>query len=108
MLSLYAYFTRFDSILTSFGDQCMVVRRTFFNALGGFPDWPLFEDVHFLQKARKITRIQKVPADVTTSSDKFVRNGVIRQQLKNGSLIFQYIRGVSPEKLALQYEQETH
>ena len=53
LLVLISFFLRFDSVLTRFGDQCIVVRRVFFDLMGGFPDWPLFEDVGFMQAARE-------------------------------------------------------
>ncbi|HYN78744.1 MAG TPA: glycosyltransferase, partial [Lamprocystis sp. (in: g-proteobacteria)] len=45
LLDAYAWGSRFESRLTTFGDQAMTIRRSLFDAVGGFPDWPLFEDV---------------------------------------------------------------
>ena len=95
--------TSFDSLWTRFGDQCIVVRRSFFDKIARFPQWSLFEDVGFLQKARKITRIHSFPAKVITSAHKFRKNGFIRQQIYNGWLIVQYLMGVSPNKLYKKY-----
>lgn len=103
LLEMYSRMTKIDSLWTRFGDQCIVVRREFFNSLGGFPEWPLFEDVRFLQDARKKTPIYSFPIIVTTSAEKFVRNGIIRQQIKNGCLILQYLMGVSPNVLYQKY-----
>jgi rSAM/selenodomain-associated transferase 2 len=104
-LRLCGYFTRLDSILTRFGDQCIVVRRSFFDELGGFEEWPIFEDVDFLLRARKKTRIYSFPAEVLTSARKFTQNGPIRQQVKNGVLILKYLMGVCPEQLAREYKK---
>ena len=106
VLRFYAAFTRLDSVFTRFGDQCIVVRRTFFEELGGFPDWPLFEDVHLLRLARRRTRVISFPATVTTSARRFTRKGMIRTQLINGWLMMQYLCGVSPAKLAAEYAVE--
>jgi len=103
LLNLYSKMTRFDSLMTSFGDQGIAVRKSFFDQLGGFPNWPLFEDVRFLEEARKQTTIHSFPADVITSSRKFTKNGILKQQLRNGWLIFQYYRGVSPQQLFQRY-----
>ena len=105
ILSLYSCFTRIDSIWTRFGDQGIVVRKSIFKELGGFPNIPLFEDVQFLQKCRHKTRIYSLPSVVTTSADKFLRNGLVRQQLRNGRLIFKYLLGTSPETLCKEYER---
>lgn len=103
LLRAYAAFTRFDSLLTRFGDQCIVIRRSFFEELGGFPDWPLFEDVHLLRMARRRTKIHSFPARVTTSARRFTKTGLVRTQMINGWLMLQYLLGVSPVKLFGQY-----
>jgi hypothetical protein len=105
LLSLYAWFSRFDSYLTSFGDQGILIRRTLFDAVGGFPDWPLFEDVELLRRARRHTRIRKLPATVTTSAVRFIDNGIIRQQVLNASLILRFTLGAKPEALYASYER---
>ncbi len=106
LLSIYAAFTQLDSLFTRFGDQCIVVRKTFFEELGGFPDWPIFEDVHLLSQARRRTKIYSFPARVVTSARRFLQKGLVRCQLINGWLILQYLLGVSPEKLAQQYASD--
>ena len=103
LLDFYSSMTGVDSVWTSFGDQGVVVRRSFFEQLGGFPNWSLFEDVCFFQEARRKTTIYSLPAHVTTSAQKFLKNGILKQQLKNGWLMLQYVCGVSPEILARKY-----
>ena len=103
LLDFYAWMTKVDSLWTSFGDQGIVTRKSFFKMIGGFPNWPLFEDVRLLQEARKQTTIDTFPAYVTTSANRFVRKGIFLNQLKNGWLILQYLMGVSPEILYQKY-----
>ena len=97
--------TRFDTFLTSFGDQCIVIRKDFFSKIGGFPDWPLFEDVELFQKARRYTNVNSLPGTVFSSSRRFVKNGVIRQLCWNAWLIFLYIVGVNTKKIAELYSK---
>lgn len=106
LLAIYAFCSRFDSSLTSFGDQGILIRRSFFAAIGGFPDWPLFEDVDLLNRARHRTRkrIKKLPAVVTTSTVRFLENGILRQQLLNAELMLRFSLGASPESLRRRYE----
>jgi rSAM/selenodomain-associated transferase 2 len=105
LLGVYGWFSRFDSILTSFGDQGILIRRDLFDSLGGFQDWPLFEDVDLLRRARRRTRILKLPGIITTSAVRFRRNGVVRQQLMNAGLIVGYLLGAAPTRLAEIYER---
>lgn len=98
-----AWFTRFDSVFTRFGDQGIVVRREFYDRLGGFPSWPLFEDVEFLRRARRVTRVWSFPASVTTSARRFHRHGPLRQQFQNARLLLRFFAGASPDRLAAEY-----
>ena len=104
LLDMYTRIARYDSMFSSFGDQCIVARRRFFESLGGFPQWPLFEDVHFLRMARRNTRIYKFPATVTTSARRLRENGFVRQLGRDVWYIVQYWLGVPAEQLAAKYE----
>jgi len=101
-----AWLTRFDSVFTRFGDQGILIRRSCYDALGGFPAWPLFEDVELLQRVRKKTKLHSLPAAVTTSSRRFDRRGVFRQQWLNTRLLLRYLAGTSPETLAAIYRPD--
>lgn len=101
-----AWCTRRDSVFTRFGDQGIVVRRAFYARLGGFPEWPLFEDVELLRRARRLTRIVSFPACVTTSARRFRRGGALRQQARNAWLLLRFLAGVSPHRLAGEYSPE--
>lgn len=103
LLRFSAWWTRFDSVFTRFGDQGFLVRRSFYDELGGFKAWPLFEDVDFAQRARQTRPIDVLPAAVTTSARRFQRRGVWRQQFHNASLLIRYLCGVAPDKLARNY-----
>lgn len=105
LFSIYAAFSRFDSVLTTFGDQCIIVRHELFERIGGFPDWPLFEDVALLQRARQETQLRSFPAAVVTSARRFRREGVIRQSLRNAWYVLQFLLGASPFDLAVKYER---
>jgi rSAM/selenodomain-associated transferase 2 len=103
MLRFYCSFTKFDSMFTRFGDQCIVIRKSFFHEIGGFPDWPLFEDVHLLRLARRKTKVISFPSQVITSARRFMSRGIVRTQILNGFLLLLYLIGVSPILLANWY-----
>ncbi len=103
ILDLIAFASRIDSLLTTFGDQCIFTRKAFYQKIGGFPDWPLFEDVYILQKARKYAKVHKLRGPVISSSRRFQKNGVIPQLALNAWLMLQYLNGVHPKELARRY-----
>lgn len=98
-----AWFSRFDTMFTRFGDQGIVVRREIWHALGGMPLWPLFEDVAFLAAARRAGGLVSLPAAVTTSARRFAGHP-IRRQLENLRLLLRYRGGACPFELAREYE----
>ncbi len=100
-----AWLTRFDSVFTRFGDQVIAVRREFYAELGGFPAWPLFEDVEVLRRARRVTRVWSFPAHVTTSARRFRARGPLRQQWLNATLLLRFLAGTSPHTLAADYRK---
>lgn len=105
LLRLYEQGSRLESLFTTFGDQALTVRRSVFEAIGGFPDWPLFEDVELARRVRRQSRIRKLPAAVTTSAARYQANGMLGQQLANGLLLTRFLLGTSPERLAAIYER---
>ncbi len=105
LLALAARFMWIDTRLTSYGDQGVVVRRDFFNELGGFPPWPLFEDVRFFELARAQTKVAVVPTRVVTSARRFVANGTLAQLLIDLGLWIEYVAGISPFEIAARYEK---
>ncbi len=103
LMDIYSWFTNFDSIFTTFGDQVIVIRRDFFNELNGFPKLTIFEDVELLRKARKKTKVYKLPSYVTTSARRFEMRGTLKNQLLNGLYILQYLAGKDPDNIYKKY-----
>jgi rSAM/selenodomain-associated transferase 2 len=103
LLDLAARMMWWDSLLTSYGDQGIVIRRSLFAELGGFPDWPLFEDVRLFELARARTTVHVLPAEVVTSARRFQANGALPQLLHDIWLWLQYVCGVPPHELAQRY-----
>ena len=104
-LRMCAFLTRFDSVFTRFGDQGIAVRRSCYDRLGGFPAWPLFEDVELLRRARSTTRVVSFTSHVTTSARRFDRRGHFLQQAQNAWLLIRFLCGVSPFELAREYSK---
>ncbi len=106
LLRLSAVATRMDSVLTTFGDQGLFCRQTDYRAVGGAPDWPLFEDVALRQRLKRRVRKGrgvKLSLAITTSARRFVALGPVRCQLLNLLLLAAYGLGVSPHRLAAVY-----
>jgi rSAM/selenodomain-associated transferase 2 len=100
---LYSQMSRLKSPLFTYGDQGLFVRKTIFDETGGFEKLPIMEDYEILRRLGRMGRLVKLDAVITTSSRKFVKNGVIFQQLKNITIVILYLLGVNPKHLAKWY-----
>lgn len=87
----------------AFGDRALFARRSAFNAVGGFPNQPVFEDLDMVQTLRRQGRFVFLDAGVTTSARRFERGGDLRQQLRNLVLWTAWLLGVEPERAARFY-----
>jgi rSAM/selenodomain-associated transferase 2 len=94
--------SRWSGIAT--GDQAIFVRRSVFEAVGGYPEQPLMEDVEL---SRRLLRATGPPAclraRVHTSGRRWDARGAWRTIFLMWRLRFLYWRGASPERLARLY-----
>lgn len=88
----------------AFGDRALFFRRSAFEAIGGFPDQPIFEDLDAVRAVRHLGDFVFLPTSVTTSPRRFARNGALRQQLRNLSLWTAWNAGVPPRRLKRFYD----
>lgn len=85
------------------GDQVIFVARHRFNAIGGFPDQPLMEDIEFSTRLRREVRPCCVRLAVLTSSRRWESRGIMRTILLMWGLRLRYFFGADPEVLARAY-----
>lgn len=93
--------SRLSGIAT--GDQALFVRRAVFEAMGGFADVPLMEDIAFTRALKRRGRVVALRARVTTSSRRWLHHGPLRTILLMWWLRFLYWRGVPPAELKRRY-----
>lgn len=94
---------RFRVQRTLFGDQAIALRRRDFQALGGYRELVLMEDVELSRRLRRRGRLRLLPAYVTTSARRFEQGGVFRTLLVMSLLQAAYAIGVPAERLAGWY-----
>jgi rSAM/selenodomain-associated transferase 2 len=105
LLRLVAWLMNRRSRLTgiSTGDQGIFVRRAAFDALGGYPDIPLMEDVELTRRLKRCGRLAALGLCVTTSARKWEQEGVVRTIALMWTLRLLYALGVSPARLHRRY-----
>jgi len=89
--------SRWSGIST--GDQALFVRRGVFDAMGGYPDIVLMEDIEFCRRLKRRGKLAALRTCVTTSARKWEREGALRTMALMWGLRFLYLVGVSPDRL---------
>lgn len=105
MLRVVAQMMNWRSRLTGIatGDQAMFMTREAFDAVGGFPDQPLMEDIELSRRLLARTRPACLRLKVTTSGRRWESRGVWHTIFLMWRLRWDYWRGVPPERLAKAY-----
>lgn len=93
--------SRWSGIFT--GDQGLFIRRDVFDALGGFPDQPLCEDLALSQAMRRSGAVASLRLRVKTSARRWRRHGVLRTVLLMWRIRGAYALGADPARLARLY-----
>jgi rSAM/selenodomain-associated transferase 2 len=104
LLNFYAWFTKFPGRFFHFGDQAFFVRRDTFCEMDGFSPLPFLEDVDSLRRLKRLGKFIVLPTSVRTSARRFMKRGIVRQQLTNILLVTSFELGVSAGRLAKFYQ----
>ncbi|MEM6903825.1 MAG: TIGR04283 family arsenosugar biosynthesis glycosyltransferase [Pseudomonadota bacterium] len=89
-----------------YGDQGLLISMPTYQAIGGFTDVPLMEDVLLIRALKQAGfRIRLLPTTITTSAARYQRDGYLARVWLNLSCLFDFWRGVPPDQLVLRYER---
>lgn len=105
LLPVIAFFMNRRSHLTGIatGDQALFMTRAAFDAVGGFPDQPLMEDIEISARLKRLSPPVCLSARVRTSGRRWEARGVWRTVLLMWRLRLAYWRGVPAARLAELY-----
>jgi len=87
----------------AYGDQGLFATREAYEACGGFPHQPLFEEVRLVRRLRRRGTFRVLPERIGVSTRRWERDGWIARTLHNRWLALRYACGASPERLAGAY-----
>jgi len=104
LLRCFSLFSRINHILFTYGDQGLFMPKKVFQAVGGFRNIPLMEDVEIQRRLRRTGQFVKIREPVTTSARRYRARGNMQQQLVNILLVALYHGGVSPFRLKRYYK----
>ncbi len=99
--SMISVRSRLSGVAT--GDQAIFIRREVFDAVGGYPDIPLMEDIALSRALKRIGQVACLRSRVVTSARRWQIEGVWRTIFKMWILKSLYLLGVSPFRLKRFY-----
>lgn len=85
-----------------YGDQGLLISRQLYDEIGGYPDWPIFEDVRIVENIG-IKRLRPLGAKITSCAAKYEQDGFLKRGWRNFKLLRRYKRGDSIENLMRDY-----
>ena len=108
LLALVAAMMNARSRLTGIatGDQAIFTRRAAFEAVGGFPEIALMEDVELCKRLKRRSPPVCLRERVITSARRWRRHGTVRTIFLMWRLRLAYALGADPNRLARRYDVE--
>lgn len=85
-----------------YGDQGLLLRRTYYETLGGYKRIPLMEDVDLVRRIGR-RRLTVLAADAVTSAERYRREGYVLRPLRNILCLGLYSLGVPPRYIDSLY-----
>jgi len=101
-MKFIAMMTNIRTALTRipYGDQAFFIKRDVFDALKGFRNMPLLEDMEIMKRLKKEGYSTKLIKDcVMTSARRWETRGYIKTTIQNRVITLLYMLGISPEFL---------
>lgn len=86
-----------------YGDQGLFLPAARFQAMGGFREIALLEDVELVLRLGKMGRIALLPTPALTSPRRWQRLGLVRTTMVNQLILLGFFCGISPDRLARWY-----
>ncbi|MBU3937071.1 MAG: glycosyltransferase, partial [Proteobacteria bacterium] len=86
-----------------YGDQGLFLAAARFQAMGGFREIPLLEDLDLVLRLRKKGRLALLTTPALTSSRRWQRLGFVRTTVVNQMILLGFFFGIRPDRLARWY-----
>jgi rSAM/selenodomain-associated transferase 2 len=85
-----------------YGDQGLLIKRTFYDRVGGYRDLPLMEDVDLMRRIGR-QRLAALDAEAKTSAARYERDGWTLRPLRNLFCLSLFSLGVPPHLIMRIY-----
>ena len=87
-----------------YGDQGLLIHRDLYFDLGGFYSLKIMEDVEFITRITKKTKVKRIKEYIYTDDIKWSDSNIIKRAIKNSILRQKWRDGYNIEKLSEEYD----
>lgn len=106
-LKLNSFFSQFNLLWCSGGDQSIFITRRFWDLLGGYdPAFTIMEEYDLLRRARKLEKIHILNGWVRTTDRKYQDNGYFKVNLANLKAFLMWRLGYPPQRIYRYYKEQ--
>ena len=89
-----------------YGDQGLLIPRWLYDDVGGYPIWPLMEDVELVRKLVKSHgrgSLRPLKTSIITSPERYQRDGYLKRVMRNLDCLRDFLNGVPIEDITRRY-----
>jgi len=97
---------RWQLLGLAYGDQGLLLRRTLYDAAGGYPDTRIMEDVVLIRRLARLARVERFDHPIHADARRWRREGRLAGTVRNVTLLLLFYAGVAPDTLARWYLPE--
>lgn len=106
LLKVNGWFTRFNGLFAGGGDQTLFIKKSVFDALGGFnEDFCIMEDFELVRRIKKEYEFFIVPKSIKVSARKYENNSWLKVQWANLIAFKNFLQNRDPIEIRAQYHQ---
>jgi rSAM/selenodomain-associated transferase 2 len=87
-----------------YGDQGLLIPRCLYDAVGGYRDQPLMEDLDLVRRLGR-SRLRGLGVRALTSAARYRTGGYAGRSLRNWDLVLRWLAGADPAELARRYRR---
>ncbi|MFQ5502137.1 MAG: TIGR04283 family arsenosugar biosynthesis glycosyltransferase [Phycisphaerae bacterium] len=97
---------RYRLMMEYYGDQGIFVRRSVFEACGGYLDLPILEDAHFCRLVSRFGVLRLIRSEIRTSPRRFYHGGILRTLAMDAVIWVWNLLCMNPNFFAAVYRRE--
>ena len=86
-----------------YGDQGLLIHKDLYYSSGGFYSLKIMEDLDFITRITKTTKVKRIRENIYTDDIKWVGSNIIKRAIKNANLRRKWRKGYNLDNLSKEY-----